>query len=257
MARLNIEDDLWKDGRFLRLAVRVGDHFKAVGMVVMAWSVAQKYWLNGERPIPRPVFDRELDPVLIEMELAEVSAEGDVYIRGSREQFAWLVQRREAGRSGGLRSGKTRLETIKEKTKRNEAEASGTKRGEPSYSLSISEEEKNVGSATPPDAPYDFETLYRIYPKRGKDMGKRGGMDKLRSQITSPAKYDDFARAVKNYSAHCAKEKRKDPGWRFSKMWSSFCARNFWPDWVDQQEAQPPAEEYRENTWEQALGGGS
>jgi hypothetical protein len=138
VARINIEDDIWTDPRFMKLTLAVGDHLKATGLIVMAWRAAQKFWLNGKRPIPREVFERDLDEALISVDLAERNEAGDVYIKGSEEQFAWLIQRQKAGKDGGKKSGKARLEKKEKSPKRTEAGSSETKRAEPSSSFSIS-----------------------------------------------------------------------------------------------------------------------
>lgn len=134
MARINFEDKLFRDARFMDLILTMGSREAAAGAVVLAWFVAQEFWLNGKHGIPIPEWSkRRLKNELIDCGLAE--ARGDfIYMCGSEEQFAWLIQKQEAGRKGGISSGVVRnnpdaksLENFPSETKRREAVASGAK----------------------------------------------------------------------------------------------------------------------------------
>lgn len=53
-----------------------------------------------------------------------------------------------------------------------------------------------------PSAPlFDLDALYALYPRK---EGKAKGMAKLKRVITTPAQYERFAAAVRNYSKHVA-----------------------------------------------------
>lgn len=148
MARLNIETKLWADPRLQTLMILVGDRQKAKGMVVELWTVAQEHWFPNRELIPeQTVADLGLDPV-VQVGLAERREEG-VYAKGSEEHFAWLFERQEAGRRGGIASARARKEAGEAKLKQNQAElkqslssvkqsSSKTKQNEPSYSYSSS-----------------------------------------------------------------------------------------------------------------------
>lgn len=138
MARINVEDSLYRDIRFHDLVQKMGGVDAALGSVVRAWSVAQDYWLANGVGIPLPVWkSQRLRPEVVEVGLAEHRGEF-VYVRGSEEQFAWLKQRSDAGKNGGKASGTARREKIEKKPKRNEAGRSGARRNEASYSSSFS-----------------------------------------------------------------------------------------------------------------------
>jgi hypothetical protein len=99
MARINIEDKLFSDFRWMNLVLKVGCRHKAIGILAGAWILAQKNWLkNGF--IPQKAWDKDFE-VLIEVDLATRRADGNVYIKGSKRAFVWLDQRVEAGRKGG------------------------------------------------------------------------------------------------------------------------------------------------------------
>ena len=92
MARINIEDSLFKDRRFLKLLTKLGCEYKALGMISSAWILAQENWLKY-KCIPEKAWPKDLD-ILIEVELAERIEGGDVYVKGSR-----IVTGKQIGRA--------------------------------------------------------------------------------------------------------------------------------------------------------------
>ena len=129
MARINIEDDLWSDDRFLSLVEKLGNRASAIGAVVIAFKLAQKYWIPDQRPIPSVQF-RSI-PFASELTSCGLAIEDEkqesVYIRGSENQFDWLIQRSRAGsKSKGKKVNGT---------ERNLTGANGTKPLTPSPSL--------------------------------------------------------------------------------------------------------------------------
>lgn len=103
MARINIEDSIFKDGRFIDLCIALGDKQKALGALVWAFIIAQKFYLDesSDRLIPLSEWKRQsCENKLLDFGFAEMRDKG-VYVCGSEKQFAWLVQRVEAGRKGG------------------------------------------------------------------------------------------------------------------------------------------------------------
>lgn len=100
MARINVEDSIWSDPRFLKLCVKLGDQFKAVGMMVMAWRLAQEFWCPSKSLIPKKRWlESELPDLLFDCGLAEIE-DGAVYVRGTEENFEWYFERLEAARKG-------------------------------------------------------------------------------------------------------------------------------------------------------------
>lgn len=103
MARINIDDSIFTDTRFLKLVVHLGSMPAALGHLCHAWIVAQRYYLTESRMIPRTAWDaQELHGALIDVGLAEVVGD-HVRMKGSDAQFAWLLQRSNAGRLGGAK----------------------------------------------------------------------------------------------------------------------------------------------------------
>lgn len=104
MARINIEDRLYRDRRFTDLCIRLGSKWAALGALAEAWTIAQDY-VTPENPKGLiPVGDwhkkRACQDIITEG-LGEIT-NGMVYMRGAEDQFAWLVAAQIKGRKGGL-----------------------------------------------------------------------------------------------------------------------------------------------------------
>lgn len=97
MARINIEDSLFKDKRWINLLIKCGDRHKALGLLADAWILAQIHWLK-HKCIPAKAWSEDLE-ILIQVELATRRNDGTVYVKGSQNAFAWLEQRSDAGKS--------------------------------------------------------------------------------------------------------------------------------------------------------------
>lgn len=109
MARLNIEDSLYKDPDFLKLIAKTGNYYEALGLVVAAFSLAQKYWLE-HKCIPEKHWHKDFEP-LIDVGLAERPfGSRSVLVRGSEKQFAWIEQKSKAGK----KSSNNKLKNLKQ-----------------------------------------------------------------------------------------------------------------------------------------------
>jgi hypothetical protein len=103
LARLNIEDKFFSDPRFIELCISLGDKFKAVGVMIMAWRLAQKWYLTPERLIPISEWKKaNLPDEIYASGLAE-KIDGKVRVMGSDEHFSWILKCREAGKRGSLK----------------------------------------------------------------------------------------------------------------------------------------------------------
>lgn len=103
MARINIEDAIYKDMRFMQLVQKTGSVDAALGGLVRAWSLAQAHFLtlDNDRLIPLFEWKRQMIPdAVIEVGLAERREKG-IYVCGAETQFAWLIQKQEAGKKSG------------------------------------------------------------------------------------------------------------------------------------------------------------
>lgn len=96
MPRINIDDKLFSDFRFIEFSMKVGCHYKAIGLVVRIWQTAQRYWAPNLKPIPISIYHRlEGSKLFEECGLSKRIRAGQ-YVLGSREQFAWLIQKHDA-----------------------------------------------------------------------------------------------------------------------------------------------------------------
>lgn len=99
MARVNIEDKLYRDLRWSNLLLKCGNRYTALGMLTTAWSLASSNWLEHGF-IPEKAWPKDLD-VLIEVELA-LRVDGGVYVKGSKRAFKWLQQKSDAGKHSAI-----------------------------------------------------------------------------------------------------------------------------------------------------------
>lgn len=110
MARLNVEPSIFIDQRFIDLMIRLGGMEVALGAVIRAWLVGQKYYLIDDGLIPAEEWTKQrLFDEIIDVGLAE--RVGDrIRIKGSEEQFGWLRACSEAGkRSAEKKAGSRSL----------------------------------------------------------------------------------------------------------------------------------------------------
>lgn len=246
MARINVEDGLFIDQRWIELVLALGDADKALGALVRAWRVGQDYWKHSDNGIPKTVWNsQKINNAIIQVGLAHEN--GDfIKIHNSEKHFAWVRQKVEAGKNGGIASGDARREIIEENSKRNEAEASVanplplTLPLTHSLSLTQAQTQKNKTSKKPKSAdadvcPFDLESVYQKYPRK---EGKLPGMRSLAKQIKCQSDFDSFARAVENYASATAGRATEH-----IKMFSSFVGSERsdypWREWVNYQPRQP------------------
>lgn len=107
MARINIDEKLYRDPRFLELAVKLGSAHTALGALVMAWTTAQDYWKHDSALIPLDAWEKQrLPTALVECGLARLE-DGGYYMAGSKEYFQWLLTSVANGKKGGRKSSDT------------------------------------------------------------------------------------------------------------------------------------------------------
>ena len=202
-----MEDEIWTDPRFMKLCIKLGDEARAIGVIIIAWRLAQKFWCPDKRPIPeRDFVESGLPEALVEIGLADRLEDG-IYVRGSEEHFFWWFKKQEAGRKGGEAKARNAVLAEASTTKQELAEASTAYQNVPSssssssssdlvnikkISSSLGENKKNTPAArggslrdAPPEksgtnrfiAEYKarFREKYGVYPPFG---GKEAGIAK-------------------------------------------------------------------------------
>lgn len=99
MSRINIDDKLFGDDRFIEFASLVGNYQQAIGASVQIFRLGQRYWCNDSL-IPLSQFKKiKNSDLFIQSGLAS-RKKGGVYVCGSHEHFDWIRQKRDAGRKG-------------------------------------------------------------------------------------------------------------------------------------------------------------
>lgn len=112
MARINIDDTLYGDPRFEIIVRKIGIDL-AVGQFVRIAKLAQKFWLDGKKPIPENLYKYgEFSEHFIETDFVQ-RVEGGLYLHGSEEQFSWIWAKRENGKKGGRPSKNNTLTKAK------------------------------------------------------------------------------------------------------------------------------------------------
>jgi hypothetical protein len=228
MARINIEDSLFRDGRFLDLIIKAGDKDKALGMLVRAFIVAQAHYLTdvsecladaSARLIPLNDWKKQgCSDLLIEVGLAEQRG-SYIYVSGSERQFKWLIQKQKAGQKGGLSRSKAGASGCL-------AQDSGSKPLSLTHSLTLNKNKKNTkkkGFKIPDD---ELERLYQKYPRR---MGKTKGFEKLRKILKSENDVAEFEKALDRFAELTAKQKTEP---QFIPHFSTF-VNSHWQDYLD------------------------
>jgi len=109
MSRINVEDSLFADPRFLLVVEKIGQ-VNAAGYYLLIARMAQQYWKQGKKLIPKSVWAlHDFPKIMIEVGLVNEHKEG-FYLKGSERHFKWLVSKIENGRLGGLKSRKNKDE---------------------------------------------------------------------------------------------------------------------------------------------------
>lgn len=85
----------------MKLVAKAGDEYRAKGMVVSAWEIAQFWYLKSPHgTIPKSEWDKfDAGSLIVEVGLARMTDSG-VYVCGSHEQFSWLRRASRGGKAG-------------------------------------------------------------------------------------------------------------------------------------------------------------
>ena len=94
---IRIDKNIFALMQYSRLIMLAGDDFRALGLIVRAWILGQTHWLK-HKCIPSRYWPAELD-LIIEAGFAHRDENGSVYLLGAEDEFKWLTQRSNAGKS--------------------------------------------------------------------------------------------------------------------------------------------------------------
>jgi hypothetical protein len=101
LARINIEECWWADPRRSKLSRILQSEDLADARAIRMWRLAQEFWKDGRRLVPRDIFETLEDwEALIECRLADDRGD-EIYVRGSSQHLDWLFEKKKAGQAGG------------------------------------------------------------------------------------------------------------------------------------------------------------
>ena len=188
LARINIEQCIWTDHRFINLCMKTGNIDQALGSLVRAWMIAQQWYLKDDRLIPSSEWEKQnLPEALFEVGLASRNETGRVRMAGSEEQFGWLLQRSEAGKRGGG-SNRKKGATV-DASRSTESNVRAT-----SFSFSKNNTNTFVGILT--NYPQEFEKVWKQYKRRGD---KKAAFIEFKKLKLNEEGLENLSQAIKNY----------------------------------------------------------
>lgn len=174
MARLNIEDKVFKEQGFQDLMIDVRSRHLAKGIVLELFQLAQEFWFPDMLPIPMDRFKAAGLPEILFQPggLCELNDSG-VYVRGSKDAFQWLFDASNAGKksaevrkaktgSAQPKKPKTEVESIErpsnvvQRPSNGVEEVSTSYSSSSSYSLSYSKEVEEEESSSDSKKPQDL-----------------------------------------------------------------------------------------------------
>lgn len=165
MARINIEDSIYKDQRWFELLLATGSPDTALGALVRAFSHAQGFWFPEKNGIPLDEWKKQkLNDKIIEVGFAEIKG-NEVFVSGSEEQFSWLFMKSENGKKGG-RPKKESYRNLQLSTE------SYRKLPKASSSSSISISNTKEGGAEPPSIFFKIEKEKQLKEKADFEAGR-------------------------------------------------------------------------------------
>lgn len=203
MARINVEDSLLTDQRFLDLAIKLGSVQHALGAMVWAWRQGQKHYLSvdTDRCIPFDEWEKQrCEHAIITVGLA-IKREKGIWIVGADKQFAWLEQRKIAGEKSAKSRKKSpkscqRSSTVVEKT--------GLKvNGSEPLSSFLSSLSSNLNLNLPKSALSNLvERIYdEVYPRK---IAKTEGKKLFMAEIKTVGDVTDLYFATMKYADYVA-----------------------------------------------------
>ncbi|XGC82018.1 hypothetical protein ACES2L_05910 [Bdellovibrio bacteriovorus] len=128
--RINFESRVYRNPMYSKLIIHLACEYKAKGMLVTAWELAQDHWL-AHRGVPADKWPSDLQP-LIDFKFARIETRDSgqfIYVSGSKEECKFLEAKSAAGKKGGASKSPNKTKNLKQnqakpKQRRNSTEAS-------------------------------------------------------------------------------------------------------------------------------------
>lgn len=206
---------------------KTGSFEMALGTLVKAWVVAQKWYLIGDRNIPIDEWRKQkLSDDLIAFGFAERVGENQVRMCGADKQFSWLIQRQINGKKGGLAS---HAKSLNKKSSYRQATARDSKPLSltPTLPLTLSLNKNTFDQKNFDRVIFDFESVYKNYPRK---IGKTKGIAQLKRQVRKQEEFDAFYKAVLKYREICEAMKTEK---QYIMHFSTFVGTPQAPRWKD------------------------
>lgn len=218
MARINIEDSLYFDPRFKALSESLGNEWMAIGCLVKLWRLAQEQHKRGKLITNSQFKLAGFPEAIFECEFAKKTAEG-IYVNGTERHLSWLRKRVESGRNGAKVTNAKRWGCKKSESNEinNIVSANGQQMSASSSNTKLNNNQNS----------FDLEFLYSLYPRK---IGKKKGIEKLKTVIKSQEIYNKVKQAITEYRNYCTNQKIEAT---FIQHFSTFI--NNWEDWLDPQ----------------------
>lgn len=179
LARINIEECFWLDGRLRLLQKKIGED-PALGQILRLWRLSQECHKEGHLISEDQFKIHEFSEALIESGFAERRANG-IYAKGSQKHFDWLIGRKEAGKAGAKKTNEKRWGKKREPNDSEHLVSANGRQTSPSYSYSTSYSKKETTLSTGVDL-HPLATLWNQHcsslPKVKEMNSKRIGLCK-------------------------------------------------------------------------------
>lgn len=233
MARLNIEDRLFRDGRYTDLCIKFGCRFKALGAIAALWILGQEYWKRDRSLIPKHKWkEQNLPNELIEVGFVFERDHG-FEVDGAEKNFSWLIQKVEAGKKGGSSKNSDLEESGDE---RGETDGNESKPPTPTPTLSPV---PSITPYSPPEGEEDFKKAFNqlqtgiekhtnIRIVAGSNAKKR-----FLEYIIKPKKLDSFLEAIVGYLAMLEHEQDRTPKKSLETFIGTKRSGFYWDQWVE------------------------
>jgi hypothetical protein len=185
LARINFETSVYSNPNYATLLLKVGCQYKTKGMLLTAWELAQKYWLE-HKAIPVDKWPDDLN-ILIELKFASSEARDSgmfIYVSGSKEHCSFIEKQSKAGKIGGLSRSTKKLKTLRQYAENTEALPKPDRNlinpteVSYSYSYSNSKEKKNISAVALPR----LAVLWNIHSKKFPKVKACGAQRKKQAE---------------------------------------------------------------------------
>lgn len=236
MARINVEDSILTDERFLNLVIKLGSVKLALGEVVWAWRQGQRHFLSldNDRCIPFDEWTKQgCNDLLINVGLAERRDKG-VWIVGAKEQFSWLIQKQSAGEKSGEARREKKSKKANERPLTGDQRSSTNANGAEPLSSFLSTLSSNLNLS--PQSSLLLQVVERIftdvYPRK---IGLKGAQKILvetpATKLNTVGDCHDLLGAVSNYINYIA-----DPQNEVQNVYGFKGFAEVWRKWIPQQD---------------------